>query len=157
MTLVSRGQKLPAVVLTLLVLLMGCSLEKGNPAQKSGDKTSELLPEVERTVVLPDSVTFDGVTSATADTGTPSIAADQQMLDTARATSRSAMVVHIAPTAKDTWLFSRVAEIAVDRRGQLFVLDDIDCRIHVFNARGVRVRSLTWSRGLGPWGVQTPA
>ncbi|MEO7359496.1 MAG: 6-bladed beta-propeller, partial [Gemmatimonadaceae bacterium] len=79
----------------------------------------------------------------------------QATLDTAGPLLSFSKRLEIAWSAKDTWLFSRIASIAVDKRGQIFVLDDIECNIQVFDSKGTRIRSLG-RKGAGPGEMNRP-
>lgn len=61
----------------------------------------------------------------------------------------------IAPTEKDTWYFTRVAEIASDKSNQIYVLDDLASAIHVFSSDGRRIRTLG-RKGAGPGEFERP-
>lgn len=87
--------------------------------------------------------------------GLPSRLVAQDVLDTARANYTTAKIFRIAPSERENWYFSRVAEIATDSRGQIFVLDDLACTIHVFNSNGIRIRQLG-RKGSGPGEFDRP-
>lgn len=101
------------------------------------------------TTMLLRGITFALMSSA-------AVAADAQpMLDTTGVFLSTAKLATLGPLQSDKWFFTRVAEIAVDSRGQVFVLDDLDCRIHVFDAAGARVRTLG-RKGAGPGEFDRP-
>jgi hypothetical protein len=85
----------------------------------------------------------------------PSTTPAQPLLDTTSVMLSTARLAQLGPLPSEKWFFTRIAEIAVDSRGQVFVLDDLECKIHVFNAAGTRIRTLG-RKGAGPGEFDRP-
>lgn len=73
----------------------------------------------------------------------------QQMLSGIPASSTTRVIANLAPTPDDTWIFGRVRDAAVDGVGRIYVLDDTDQKIRVFQPDGRPIRVLG-AKGGGP-------
>jgi hypothetical protein len=73
----------------------------------------------------------------------------QTLLGSDSTAAATRLATRIEPRPGDTWLFGRIQDIAVDRAGRVYVLDNGDQKIRVFSADGKLLRTIGRT-GRGP-------
>lgn len=66
----------------------------------------------------------------------------ERLLDPAQPAMRTRLLQRYGPQPSDGWFFTRIRDVAVDVRGQVYVLDDMEQRIRVFAPDGDLLRSM---------------